>query len=158
MHAVLVKLSAIKNLCCHHYRVSQVVHLVPPELAASAAYRRWAASLPGQQLHPPNTASSGFAAATRMLAKLNLVSSRVFPLPRTAISQLPSTAQQSSAPAAEARSTAAAAAPSSGSTGGRPSASADSASADEALRDEQTDTGEGYAGARGLLSHLAVLC
>ena len=50
----------------------------------SAGYRRWAASLPGQQVHPPATSPTGFVAATRMLAKLSLVSRRVFPLPCTA--------------------------------------------------------------------------
>lgn len=68
-------------------RVLQVVHLTPLALANSAAYRSWTASLPGQQMQPPAAAegaAAGFAAATRMLAKLSLISGRVFPLPLSA--------------------------------------------------------------------------
>lgn len=71
----------------HACRLLQVVHLAPPALAATAAYRAWAASLPGEQVRPGGGAAGapvGFAAATRMLAKLSLISSRVFPLPLSA--------------------------------------------------------------------------
>lgn len=82
-------------------RVLQVVHLVPPQLSGSAGYRRWAATLPGQQVHPPAASPTGFVAATRMLAKLSLVSRRVFPLPCTAGVRASEAAQQPAEAAAE---------------------------------------------------------
>ena len=65
-----------------------MVHLTPPGLAASGAYRRWAAGLPGQCIlagaeacpRRPGT-GLGFHASARTLAKLHAVSPRLFPLP-----------------------------------------------------------------------------
>lgn len=75
---------------------------MPPQLSCSAGYRRWAAALPGRQLRPPAASPTGFVAATRMLAKLSLVSGRVFPLPCTAGIRATDAAQQpAAAPAVE---------------------------------------------------------
>ncbi len=65
-----------------------MVHLTAPVLAASVAYQRWAASLPGHCIlvdagagpGRPGT-GLGFHASARTLAKLHAVSPRLFPLP-----------------------------------------------------------------------------
>ena len=65
-----------------------MIHLTPPGVAASEKYRAWAAQLPGPQILPCALASArrpgtglGFQASARTLAKLNLVSPQLFPLP-----------------------------------------------------------------------------
>jgi len=68
--------------------VAGVLHLTSPAIAASSAYQRWAASLPGQQVlcgpeASPNRpgAGLGFHASARTLAKLHAISPQLFPLP-----------------------------------------------------------------------------
>ncbi len=65
-----------------------MVHLTSPAIAASGAYQRWAASLPGQQvLGGPEASPSrpgaglGFQASACTLAKLHAISPQLFPLP-----------------------------------------------------------------------------
>ena len=65
-----------------------MVHLTSPVIAASSAYQRWAAGLPGQQVLCGPEASPrrpgaglGFHASARTLAKLHTVSPQLFPLP-----------------------------------------------------------------------------
>ena len=69
-------------------RVSVVIHLTPAGVAANPAYRKWASALPGLQILPCALATPahpgtglGFGASARTVAKLNLVSPQLFPLP-----------------------------------------------------------------------------
>ena len=70
-------------------RVAGTVHLTSPRLAASAAYQRWAAGLPGHCILAAGAEAGpgrpgtglGFHASARTLAKLHAVSPRLFPLP-----------------------------------------------------------------------------
>ena len=64
------------------------MHLTSPAIAASGAYRRWAAGLPGRQVLCGSEASParpgaglGFHASAHTLAKLHAVSPQLFPLP-----------------------------------------------------------------------------
>lgn len=64
------------------------MHLTSPGAASSPGYLKWAAQLPGPQIMPCALASAerpgaglGFQASARTLAKLNLVSPQLFPLP-----------------------------------------------------------------------------
>ena len=69
-------------------RVAAVIHLTPAGVAANPAYRKWASALPGLQILPCALATPGhpgtglgFGASARTVAKLNLVSQQLFPLP-----------------------------------------------------------------------------
>ncbi len=66
-------------------RVAAVLHLTARPLARSPAYSAWLHALPGQQVLLCGGRSGqpglGFLASARLLARLNAVSRRVFPLP-----------------------------------------------------------------------------
>jgi hypothetical protein len=66
-------------------RVAAVLHLTARSLARSPAYAAWLRALPGQQVLLCGAGSEqpglGFLASARLLARLNAVSRRVFPLP-----------------------------------------------------------------------------
>ncbi|KAK9829441.1 hypothetical protein WJX72_005893 [[Myrmecia] bisecta] len=79
---------ALHHLGFQGDRLAATVHLTGPKVASSPAYRQWIKSLPGQQVvmcgSPKPPKELGLISSARNLAKLSLISPRVFPLPRGA--------------------------------------------------------------------------